>query len=250
MSKPIIFKQKFHKWHDEDLWGYYAISDKNTRALKYLYTSFKHNYSKKRFLKKKKYLLKPRKFQKFYRTKFLYQINVREEEFKRKKRNFKAKNFFNMLKLRIFYGRMKIKPFKGLFRKVLKNRNLSAGTTPFFLEGRLDTLLYRTNLFTSIFVLKHIIHNKNIFVNGLCITEAKYLINVGDVIFIAPLLYSTLHTEFLQRLKTNKILINFPKYLEVNYHTGSFILIKTPKFKEIAYPFPVAPRTLLHKFHK
>ena len=112
-----------------------------------------------------------------------------------------------MLKLRIFYGRMKKRPFKGLFRKVLKNRNLSAGTTPLFLEGRLDTLLYRTNLFTSIFFLKHFIHNKHIFVNGLCITEAKYLVKVGDVIFIAPLIYSTLHNEFLQRLKTNTILL-------------------------------------------
>ena len=55
------------------------------------------------------------------------------------------------MKLRIFYGRMKIKPFKSLFRKVLKNRNLSAGVTPLFLEGRLDVLLYRSNLFPSIF---------------------------------------------------------------------------------------------------
>lgn len=250
MSKPIIFKQKFHKWHDEDLWGYYALSEKKTRALKYLYTSFKHNYNKKRYLKKKRYLLKPRKFQRFFRTRFLYQINVREEEFKRKKRNFKAKNFFNMLKLRIFYGRMKIKPFKALFRKVLKNRNLSAGTAPFFLEGRLDTVLYRSNLFTSIFFLKHFIRNRNIFVNGSCITEPKYLLNVGDIVLISPQVYPNVHTEFLQRLRDNKILVNFPKYLEINYRIGAFMLIKPPKFKEIAYPFPVAPRTLLHKFTK
>ena len=201
-------------------------------------------------MKKKKYLLKPRKFQKFYRHKFLYQINVREEEFKRKKRNFKAKNFFNMLKLRIFYGRMNLKPFKSLFQKITKNRNLSSGTAPLFLEGRLDMLLYRTNLFPSLFALKHFIRNKNIFVNGLCITEAKFLVNVGDIIFISPSIYSSLYKVFLKRLKANKILVNFPKYIEINYRIGSLMLIKSPKFKEIAYPFPVAPRTLLHKFIK
>lgn len=250
MSKPIIFKQKFHKWHDEDLWGHYATSDKNTRALKYLYTSFKHNYSKKRYLKKKKYLFKPRRFQKFYRKQFLYQINEREEEFKRKKRNFKAKNFFNMLKLRIFYGRMKTKPFKNLFKKVTKNKNLGSVATPLFLEGRLDTLLYRTNLFSSIFALKNFIRDKNVFVNGLCITESKFLLNIGDIITISPVAYKGIYNHFLERLRSNKILVNYPPYLEANYRIGSFVLIKPPKFKEIAYPFPVAPRTLLHKFTK
>ncbi len=250
MGKPILFKQKFHKWHDEDLLGHYSISEKNTKALKYLYTSFKHNYSKRKYLHRKNFLMTPQKFKYLYKERFLYQINTKEEEFKRKKRNFKAKNFLNMIKLRVFYGRLKVKPFKSLFKKVLKARNLASGIAPLSLEGRLDILLYRTNLFSSIFVAKHYIRNKRIFVNGSCITEPRGAVRVGDIVNIDPAIYMSLYTQFLEKLRKNKILTNFPKYLEVNYRIGAFMIVRLPCFSEIAYPFPVSSRTILHKFIK
>ena len=250
MSNPIRYTQKFYKWYDEDIWGHLSVATKNSRVLKYLYTSFNHNFKKRRLVRKKKFFIKKRKFRTFYKGFFLYRINIKEVEFIRKKRNFKAKNFFNLIKLRSFYGRIKVKPFKYLLQNKFKNKNLAASVTPLFLEGRLDILLYRTNLFNSIFALKSFIRKGYVFVNGYPITEVKTAISVGDIITISPEVYDSIFDRFLKNLKANRILTNFPKYIEVNYRIGSFILVKKPKFTEISYPFGVPAQSILHQFVK
>lgn len=124
MSKHIIHYKKFYQWCDEDLWGHLAVSSRNTKSLNYLYRSFKANPLKRKFAKKKLPLIRKNKFRRFYRPKFLYEINTKEKEFKRNIRRFRSKEHFNLFKLSVFYGNIKITSFKPFLHTTAKNQRI------------------------------------------------------------------------------------------------------------------------------
>lgn len=111
------------------------------------------------------------------------------------------------------------------------------------MESRLDILLYRTNLFKSIFFVKQFIKHRGVLVNGLCLSETNYQVRVGDIILIPGHIYKKFYQHFLKKLKRNRILTNVPKYVEINYQMGAFTIIKIPRGGEISYPFRVTAKT-------
>ena len=246
MGKYIKYYKKFYEWCEEDLWGHISLSQRNSKVLNYLYKSFQGNMAKKKAVKKKLY--KKRKSFKFSQKKFLYEIHTEEREFKRKKRRFRSKEYFNLFKLCMFYGNLKETSIKSLLNTKAKNKNIWAGATPFLLESRLDILLYRTNLFKSIFFVKQFIKHKGVLVNGLLITEPNFQVQIGNIIIIPPRFYQEFYKHFLQNLKDNRILINYPRYIEIDYKIGAFIIINYPKGNEISYPFKINAKT--HWFSK
>ena len=250
MRKGNLRTQKIYKWYEEDLWGILCLEDKPNKALKHLYKSFKYNFYKRKLINRKRYFLFRNRFRSLYREKFLYQVNAKDEEFKRRRRSFKSKIFLDTLKLRIFYGNIKTRPFKQFLLDGKKNKRLASRAAPLFLEGRLAIFLYRTNLFQSIFSVKRYLQKGFIFVNGEKITEPKYILSRGDIVTISPEVYLELYFSFLEKLKTGKILINYPKYLEADYQIGSFVLIAPPKWDQIYYPTGISIRSLLYKFNQ
>lgn len=248
MSKHIIHQNKFYMWCDEDLWGHLSLSLKNKKIIDYLFKSFQANRQKRKLAKRKVYRSSRKKFKLFYRQKFLYLIYTQEKEFKRKKRRFRSKEYFTLFKLRMFYGNLKKKSFKPLLNVKARNQSIWAGTAPFLLESRLDILLYRTNLFKSIFFTKQLIRHKGVLVNGLFFTESNTQLNLGDIITLPLSLYKEFYLNLIKNLRSNRILVNYPKYLEANYKIGSFTIFRLPRGKEIAYPFTV--RANIHWFTK
>lgn len=243
MSKHIIYYKKFYEWCDEDLWGHIALSSRNTKILTYLYNSFQANPLKRNLAKKKLSLIRRRKFRSFYKKKFLYEINTKEKEFKRNIRRFRSKEHFTLFKLSVFYGNIKIKSFKPFLNVTAKNQRIWAGVTPFLLESRLDILLYRTNLFKSIFFIKQFIKHRGVLVNGLCLYETNYQVRVGDIILIPGNIYQKFYQKFLNNLRINRILTHIPKYVEMNYQIGAFMIVRLPRGGEISYPFNVTAKT-------
>jgi len=248
MGKHIIYYKKFYKWCDEDLWGHLAISLKNNKSLNYLYNSFQANPLKRKLAKKKLAQVRKKKFKKIYKQKFLYEINTKDKEFKRNIRRFRSKERFNLYKLSVFYGNIKIKSFKPLLNIMAKNQRIWAGSAPFLLESRLDILLYRTNLFQSIFFIKQFIKHQGVLVNGLCLHETNYQLRVGDIVILPGNFYKDFYHHFLQRLQGDRVLRHVPKYLEMNYKIGAFTLIKLPRGDEVSFPFSVNTKT--HWFNK
>ena len=246
MGKYIKYYKKFYEWCEEDLWGHIALSQRNTKVLNYLYRSFQGNIGKNKAVKKK--LFKKRKSFTFSKKKFLYEIHTEEREFKRKKRRFRSKEYFNLFKLCMFYGNMKASSLKSLLNTQATSKNIWAGATPFLLESRLDILLYRTNLFKSIFFVKQFIRHKGVLVNGLSIKEPNFQVQIGNIVTIPPKFYKEFYTNFVKNLKENRILVNHPRYMEVDYKIGSFIVITPPKGGEVYYPFKISAKT--HWFSK
>ena len=248
MGKHIRYYKKFYEWCDEDLWGHVALSSKNSKLLAYLYKSFQANSQKRALAKRKIYKSTRKRFKKKYKQKFLYEIYTKEKEFQKKKRRFRSKEYFTLFKLRVFYGNLKATSFRPLLNTKARNQNIWAGSTPFLLESRLDILLYRTNLFKSIFFVKQFIRHKGVLVNGLCLNQTNAQVNIGDIVSIPFNLYHEFYNFFFKRLQSNKVLTNYPGYVEMNYKIGSLTLLRLPRGGEIAYPFKVSAK--LHWFMK
>lgn len=244
MLKRILYKQKFYKFYDEDIWGNFSLAKKNTKALEYLYESHLRNPKKRSFIKKTGFFFKRKPF------KFLYLHTTEDLEFRSKRRKHHGLDTFKVLRLLLFYGNIKQKTFKSYLKQNSKQKKLLSVGISLLWENRLDILLYRTNLFESIFSIKQLINHKNIMVNGNLVTSKGYQINIGDIITINPYRYKQIFLNFKKNLKENRILTNYPKYLEINYKIGSFMLLKKPQTNEIVYPFGIQSSNIMHPFLK
>jgi len=232
----------------EDIWGRFPLKVKSKQVIKYLYNVHQDNFLYKKllkkrfwFLKKKKRIVKVKVIKRLKRVlmkkreKFVYKVVTDEQEMKRLRHSLKSKYYFGMLKLRRFYGNLRKRNFKRIFKERGLNDKFLVGAFPYFLESRLDVILYRANFFSSIFTARQFISHKKIYVNGLLETKPGLKIFLNDVISLPN--YKKFYLLIRSRLEDKKIFINYPHYLYVNYRLGLVIMWKLPIIKNIPYPF-------------
>jgi len=177
---------------------------------------------------------------------FLYQVSSDAKEFRRKKRTIKINNYLNMLKLRRFYGNLGQRKFKRLFKTNSLDSNILSRSFVYLLESRLDIVLYRSNFFSSIYTAKQFINHKKVFVNGLVVNKPGYKLSINDIITVSN--YNTFYKDLKVRLQNNSVLVNYPKYLEVNYKIGSIIFTRLPETSEVPFPFFMDLNNIKHNF--
>jgi len=127
-----------------------------------------------------------------------------------------------MLKLRRFYGNLKKRNFKRLFRERGLTDKFLNFSFAYFLESRLDVLLYRANFFTSIFTARQFVNHKKVFVNGLIQSKVAIKLFLLDMITVSNYLY--FYSMLKTRLENKKVFVNYPRYLEVNYKLGLILM--------------------------
>jgi small subunit ribosomal protein S4 len=219
-----------------------ALSKKSTRVLHYLFESYQNNYKYRKLLRKRHFFLNKKQ------TPFLYKIVSDEKEFKRRKRTMKIANYLMLLKLRRFYGCLGKRKFKRLFKQSSVYTNVLGKSFAYFLESRLDVILYRSNFFPSIFAARQYINHKKVYVNGVISSKPGMRIFLNDIITLVD--FQKLYSLVKKRLKNNEILVNYPAYLEVNYCLGVVVLTKMPVNSEVPFPFFMNLDTVIHSFLK
>ena len=163
----------------EDLWGRYAISNKSKQVLSFVYEAHQNSFKHRDLLKKRFFFLVRKK------ERFVYKVVTDEQEFKKKKRTIKINEYLSMLKLRRFYGNLRKKNFKRIFRQKGLNDNFLGRSFAYFLESRLDVILYRANFFTSIYSARQFINHKKVLVNGVVENKPGIKLYVNDIISIS-----------------------------------------------------------------
>jgi len=171
------------------------------------YSPFICNKLKK--LKKKKWIIYKRftfrnylNLKQFYRNDF---IKMKKNNLLFLKKNFKEK-LNNKQWLKHLYGGIKNKKIKILIFK---------GKTFFsFVESRLDIVLFRTHLFSSLLAVRHLIIHKNIKVNSKIITNSGLILKPGDLIKFKKF-----------EKKTNVYFV--PMRFEISYILKSFIILNS-----------------------
>ena len=225
----------------EDIFGNLALVEKPLRLVNYLYAIYQSSYVHKQLLIKTR-----RSFFLEKRQRFLYKVITGEKEFKNKKRTLKTMNYLMLLKIRRFYGNLGAKKFKRVCKQSFVNPNILGLSFVYFLEARLDVLLYRANFFRSVFSSRQCISHNGIFVNGLPVNRPGVRVNINDIVTVSFI--DNLYKAMASKLSRGYILGNFPAYLEVNYKIGSAMLSSAPDFKHVPFPFFMNLQDFAHNF--
>jgi len=165
-----------------------------------------------------------------------------------KKKTIKLYKYISLLKLRRFYGNIGKKKFKRNFNNLISTPNISSRSFAYFLESRLDVVLFRANFFQSIFAARQYINHKKVYVNGMLVDKPGYSLRINDIVSVEKPEY--FYESIKKRLTTDKILCNYPSYLYVNYRLGSVKFIKLPLIKEVPFPFFINLERLPNNFYK
>lgn len=147
------------------------------------------------------------------------------------------------------YGRQllekqKVKQMYGMiekqFRRFFEIASHQAGSTGenllSMLERRLDNVVYRLKLATTRTQARQVVVHGHILVNGKRVHSPSYLVQVGDVITVAP---ATLQQEkFLENVidKRLNVAAKAPDWLELNKNDRKGIVLRMPVRSDIQTP--------------
>ena len=244
MSKQNNNHSRVCKRFNTDFWGHAALSKKKSKTLMFFFKLYNSNYQYK-------YLLKNRKF--FIKKSFYNPIKSTNLDFIKINKNtqkIKVKHYLNRLKLKKFYGGLKEKQFRNIFNKMQTNSHLIGSSFFLLLESRLDIILFRLNIFNSIFSARQYINHKHVYINGKVIQKHGHRLNIGDIIDFNILINNKINFYYLlkNKLKIHNILANYPSYLEVNYKLNRAILINLPKKENVPYTFEININSTLYNY--
>ena len=190
---------------------------------------------------------------------FTYSVHVVSPQKKRKKLTLFGLKTMYYRKLSFFFGFKKVSKFLNYIKCSLKSDGFNMFSYLIFLETRLETVLLRTNLFSSIYFIKKFIRGSKVFINNVTIKKPFYNLKCGEVISIDKYYYKFLYnyiklslSEGILPIKSRSKTFNANKFDNKDYKSrwkGSLeikkknihdrrvksILLSAPNFLEIDY---------------
>ena len=114
------------------------------------------------------------------------------------------------------------------------------------MERRLDTVIYRAKLATTVFSARQLINHGHIKVNGSKVNIPSYLIKTEDTI------------EIRDKSKDLNIILSalvskerdVPEYIQIDEKNKKAKLIRVPKFSEIPYPAIMEPNLVIEYYSR
>lgn len=134
---------------------------------------------------------------------------------------FKESLFMKNAVRKYFDGQFSLSYFKKAFKKP-QTRCFSISSVFIRPEFRLDVLLWRLKIFSSVFFSKMAIRNKQVTVNGLNKNFDFYLVK-GDVIKFSQVKTYNLKKYFLKYFKV----IFIPSFIELDFYTNTIVVLKS-----------------------
>lgn len=164
------------------------------------------------------YSIKKRKteFQKLFTLNIISVV-----KFVKKRTKFCSFYKYRMLKIwkfRKFYGCLTDYELFSICKKAYKMHGDILHQFIMLLECRLDTLLFRSGLVSSMFEARQFINHGNVLVNDKIITRRSFVLQLNDFVSIKPEIFLKLKKKIITRLTTEGIIANPPVYLEINYN--------------------------------
>ena len=156
---------------------------------------------------------------------------------------FKESLFMKNAVRKYFDGQFSNSYFKKLFKKP-RTRCFSISSVFIRPEFRLDILLWRLKIFSSVFFAKLAIRNKQVTVNGLSKNFDFYLTK-GDVIKLSLVKTCSLKEHFLKYFKV----VFIPSFIELDFYTNTIVVLKSfNNFKVDDLSSVIKEPLCVHKF--
>lgn len=131
-------------------------------------------------------------------------------------------------RLKAYYGVLE-KQFANYVHKAEKSKESTGTVLIQLLECRLDNIVYRLGLASSIRQARQMVVHGHILVNGKKVDRPSFGLNVGDVVFLRE--KSQSNAMFKENFENSEL--NTLPYIEKNMEKFSGTLIKRPERNEI-----------------
>ena len=114
------------------------------------------------------------------------------------------------------------------------------------LERRLDAIIYRAKLATTIFSARQIINHGHVKVNNKKVNISSYLVKEEDTIEIRD---KSKQLAFIDVALANKER-EVPEYLQVDEKNKKVKFVRVPKFEEVPYPVIMEPNLVIEYYSR
>lgn len=139
-------------------------------------------------------------------------------------------------KISVFFGFKRVSDFMKYFKKFQTFRLTETDLFIIF-QLKLDNFLNTLNFFPSIYFIQKFITGGNVFVNNSIIRFPNYLLQVNQLIFFNKHYFSLIFFYLLKNLKLNRVFLNHPSFVEIDYKTLICLIFKLPDSYTITHPF-------------
>ena len=149
-------------------------------------------------------------------------------------------------KLKFYYGNMNERQFRNTYKKAMMKKGDSAENLIGLLERRLDSVVYRAKLSTTIFSARQLINHGHIKVNGRKVNISSYQLQEEETIEIRD---KSKQLAFIDIALANKER-EVPEYLQVDEKNKKVKFVRTPKFEEVPYPIVMEPNLVIEYYSR
>ena len=149
-------------------------------------------------------------------------------------------------KLKCYYGNMNERQFRNMYKKAIMKKGDSAENLIGLLERRLDAIVYRAKLATTIFSARQLINHGHLKVNGRKVNISSFQVREEDTIEVRD---NSKQLAFIDIALANKER-ETPEYLQVDEKNKKIKFVRVPKFEEVPYPVVMEPNLVIEYYSR
>jgi len=149
-------------------------------------------------------------------------------------------------KLKCYYGNMNERQFRNMYKKAIMKKGDSAENLIGLLERRLDAIVYRAKLATTIFSARQLISHGHLKVNGRKVNISSFQVKEEDTIEVKD---NSKQLAFIDIALANKER-ETPEYLQVDEKNKKIKFVRVPKFEEVPYPVVMEPNLVIEYYSR
>ena len=149
-------------------------------------------------------------------------------------------------KLKAYYGNINERQFRNLYRKAIMKKGDTAENLIGLLERRLDAIVYRAKLSTTIFSSRQLINHGHVRVNGKKVNIPSYQLKEEDTIEIRDKSKQLALIDIALANKEREV----PEYLQVDEKSKKVKFVRVPKFEEVPYPVTMEPSLVIEYYSR
>ena len=149
-------------------------------------------------------------------------------------------------KLKSYYGNINERQFRNIYKRAIMKKGDSAENLIGLLERRLDAVVYRAKLSTTIFAARQLINHGHVKVNGKKVNISSYLVTEKDTIEIKEKSKKLALIDIALANKEREV----PEYLQVDEKNKKVKFVRTPKFEEVPYPVVMEPTLVIEYYSR
>ena len=149
-------------------------------------------------------------------------------------------------KLKFYYGNMNERQFRNVYKKAIMKKGDTAENLIGLLERRLDTVIYRAKLATTVFSARQLINHGHIKINGKKVNIPSYLVKEKDTIEVKD---KSKDMTVIAGALVNKER-EIPDYIQMDEKNKVAKLIRVPKFSEVPYPSIMEPNLVIEYYSR